>query len=334
MMQATLVSSPTVSKQRTALCFALGCAFEQHRDYGLAFDYFTQGNQLKYATLRYQPEMRESNTAQQIRVCSAEFFERRRGFGTNSPAPILIVGLPRSGSTLLEQILASHPKVEATRELASVVRIVARLHGRRTPDSGEPRYPAILESMRADDVRALGEEYLRHASVYRTGKAYFIDKMPNNCRHVGLIHLMLPNAKIIDIRREPIACCVANFKQLYGIGQEFSYRWSDLGRYYQSYLGLMRHWDRVLPGKVHHVYLEDLIANPEAEIRRLLAYCDLEFDARCLQFHKTRRVIATASAVQVRSPISAIGQQNWRHYEGHLAELRLALGDAVTAYRD
>jgi len=202
-----------------------------------------------------------------------------------NPDPIFIVGLPRSGSTLVEQILASHAKVEGTQELAIVQQIVGNLRG-RDPDLNNPRYPHILKELRPEEFRSLGAQYLAASEIYRSGKPFFIDKMPNNFRHLGLIHLMLPNAKIIDARREPMACCFSNFKQLFANGQEFTYSIEDIARYYRTYLELMRHWDSVLPGWVLRVQHEDLVDDLEGNVRRILDFCGLEFQSQCIEFHK------------------------------------------------
>jgi hypothetical protein len=243
------------------------------------------------------------------------------------------VGLPRSGSTLIEQILASHPAVEGTHELADIPRMVVELQGREW-SLDDPRYPAVLAQLQAQDLRRLGEKYLSDTRVYRTDKAHFIDKMPNNFRHIGLIHLMLPHAKIIDARREPMACCFSNFKQLFAHGQEFSYSLEDIARYYRTYLELMRHWDAVLPGRVLRVQHEDLVNDLEGNVRRILDYCGLQFEPACVEFHKTERSVRTASSEQVRQPIFREGLDQWRHYEKWLGPLRQALADALTRYRD
>jgi tetratricopeptide (TPR) repeat protein len=327
-------SAPATSEiDRLHLCFALGKALEDREQYQESFDHYTRGNALKRAASRYRPEVQELNTRLQIEVCNRELFTRHRDSGASAADPVFIVGLPRSGSTLIEQILASHSAVEGTHELADVPRIVAGLQGRDS-SADEPRYPAVLAGMSRADFSRLGEKYLADTRSYRSGKARFIDKMPNNFRHVGLIHLMLPNAKIIDARREPMACCFGNLKQLFAHGQEFTYSVEDIARYYRTYLELMRHWDRVLPGRVLRVQHEDLVSDLEGNVRRLLAHCELPFEPACVEFHKTERSIRTASSEQVRQPIYREGLEQWRHYEPWLAPLRAALGDAVTRYRD
>lgn len=318
---------------RYHLCFALGKAYEDHQRYAESFEYYARGNALKRAESHYRPEVIELNTRLQIEVCTRELFARNQGGGAHAADPIFIVGLPRSGSTLIEQILASHSAVEGTQELADIPRIVMDLKG-RDPDLDNPRYPGMLSGMSNEDLRRLGEKYLADTRVYRTGKARFIDKMPNNFRHVGLIHLMLPNAKIIDARREPMACCFGNLKQLFAHGQEFTYSVEDIARYYRTYLELMRHWDAVLPGRVLRVQHEDVVDDLEGSVRRLLAHCELEFEPGCVEFYKTERSVRTASSEQVRQPIYREGLDQWRNYEPWLKPLRDALGDAVTEYRD
>jgi hypothetical protein len=243
------------------------------------------------------------------------------------------VGLPRSGSTLIEQILASHSAVEGTQELADIPRFVVELRGRDS-ELDNPRYPGVLAEMNAGEYRRLGEKYLSDTRIYRTGKPRFIDKMPNNFRHIGLIHLMLPNARIIDARREPMACCFGNFKQLFAHGQEFTYSIEDIARYYRTYLELMQHWDTVLPGRVLRIQHEDVVDDLEGSVRRLLEHCELEFEPACVEFHKTERSVRTASSEQVRQPIYREGLDQWRHYEPWLQSLRESLGDALTRYRD
>jgi tetratricopeptide (TPR) repeat protein len=317
---------------RTHLCFALGKAFEDRHDYGQSYRYYERGNALKRSESRYRPEIVETNTAKQRQICTAEFFTRRLGFGVEAPDPIFIVGLPRSGSTLLEQILASHSSVDGTQELADVPRIVLDLQGRE-PDLGNPRYPGVLAELNAEDFLRLGEKYLADTRVYRMGKPFFIDKMPNNFRHIGLIHLMLPNAKIIDARREPMACCFSNLKQLFANGQEFAYSIEDIARYYRTYLDLMQQWDEVLPGRVLRIWHEDVVDDLEVNVRRILDFCGLAFEPKCVDFHKNERSVRTASSEQVRQPIFREGLDQWRHYENWLSPLKDALGDALIRYR-
>ncbi len=332
-IRAALAASATGSVDRYHLCFALGKALEDQGEFAESFRYYEAGNALKRPECRYRPEIIESNTRQQIKVCTREFFASRAGWGAPSPEPIFIVGLPRSGSTLLEQILASHPQVEGTQELPNVQQIVTRLRG-RNPDPNDPRYPPILERLSAEDFVKLGEKYLADTRVYRTGKRFFIDKMPNNFRHLGLIHLMLPNARIIDARREPMACCFSNFKQLFAQGQEFTYSIEDIARYYRTYLELMRHWDCVLPGRILRVFHEQVVGDLEGNVRRLLDFCGLGFEPQCLAFHETQRSVRTASSEQVRQALYREGLDQWRNFEPWLEPLQEALGDALSRYRD
>jgi len=317
---------------RYHLCFALGKALEDRGEYQESWHYYERGNGLKRSESRYRPAILETNTAKQREVCTQSFFARREGFGDKGADPIFILGLPRAGSTLLEQILASHSAVEGTQELADVPRMVLELQGRE-PDMANPRYPAVLADLNAGDFLRLGGKYLADTRIYRTGKPFFIDKMPNNFRHVGLIHLMLPNAKIIDARREPMACCFSNLKQLFANGQEFTYSIEDIARYYRTYLDLMQHWDEVLPGRVLRVWHEDVVDDLEGNVRRMLDFCDLKFEPACVDFHKTERSVRTASSEQVRQPIFREGLDQWKHYERWLAPLKDALGDAQVRYR-
>jgi len=331
-MRAEEASPSTSPLDRHHLCFALGKALEDRGEIADSWSYYERGNALKRAESRYRPEILETNTAEQTRVCTASFFRTRHGWGVSDPDPIFIVGLPRSGSTLLEQILSSHSKVEGTQELPDIQAMVLELQG-RDPDYDHPRYPAALSDMSAQDFRRLGEKYLADTRVYRTERPFFIDKMPNNFRHIGLIHLMLPNAKVIDARREPMSCCFSNLKQLFAQGQEFTYSIEDVARYYRTYLDLMQHWDTALPGRVLRVYHEDVVADLESSVRRLLDHCGLAFEPGCIDFHKTQRSVRTPSSEQVRQPIFRDGLDQWKSFEPWLAPLKTALGDALERYR-
>jgi tetratricopeptide (TPR) repeat protein len=331
-MRAEEAAPGTPLVDRYHLCFALGKAFEDRGEYAESWRHYERGNALKRSESRYRPEVIETNTRKQIETCTREFFAARAGGGVQERDPILIVGLPRSGSTLLEQILASHSQVEGTQELSDIQRIVLSLQDRE-PDLDNPRYPGVLAGMSPQDFLRLGEKYLADTRVYRSGKRHFIDKMPNNFRHIGLIHLLLPNARIIDARREPMACCFGNLKQLFANGQEFTYSTQDIARYYRTYLDLMQHWDGVLPGKVLRVWHEDVVDDLEGNVRRILDFCGLEFEPACVEFHKTERSIRTASSEQVRQPIFREGLEQWKHYEPWLEPLKEALGDARVRYR-
>jgi tetratricopeptide (TPR) repeat protein len=333
-MEQTAAAASVSVVDRYHLSFAIGKALEDAGRYDESYRYYQLGNELKRPECRYRPELIERNTQQQIEVCTEGFFASRRDWGCAVPGPIFIVGLPRSGSTLLEQILASHSQVEGTQELPNIQQIVTRLHG-FGPEGDDPRYPRILESLSADDFAKLGQEYLDAARVYRTrGAAFFIDKMPNNFRHVGLLHLMLPNARIIDARREPMACCFSNVKQLFANGQEFTYSVDDIARYYRTYLDLMGHWDRVLPGRVLRVFHEDVVDDLEGNVRRLLDFCGLEFEEPCVAFHQNKRSVRTASSEQVRQGIYREGLDQWKNFEPWLGPLKSALGDALVRYRE
>jgi len=332
-MRAVEAAPGTQSADRCHLCFALGKALEDRGEYAESWEFYDRGNGLKRAESRYRPEFTEINTRRQIEVCTAPFFAARAGYGVPDPDPILIVGLPRSGSTLIEQILASHPHVDGTQELYDLPRIVLELQGPQA-DPAAPRYPGVLAGLAPEDFRMLGERYLTDTRAYRGGRPFFIDKMPNNFRHVGLIQLMMPNAKIIDVRREPMACCFGNLKQLFAAGQEFTYGIENIARYYRTYLEMMRHWDEVLPGRVLRVPYEDVVDDLGGSVRRILEFCRLPFSAACLEFHKTGRAVGTASSEQVRQPLFREGLSQWRHYEPMLGPLRQALGDALIRYRE
>ncbi len=308
---------------RYHLCFALGKGLEDRGEYAESFKFYERGNALKKIECRYKPELIERTAQQQMELFTSEFFGQRRGWGCTDRAPIFIVGLPRAGSTLLEQILASHSQIEGTMELADVPRLVATLD----QHASGARFPASLALLTADEYREFGEAYIRDTMDYRVAqRPYFIDKMPNNFRYIGLIHLLLPNAKIIDARREAMACCFSNFKQLFGTGQQFAYGLDEVARYYRLYVRLMEHWDAVLPHRVLRVQHEDVIDDLEGSVRRILDYCGLEFEPACVEFHKTERRVHTASSEQVRRPINREGVDQWRNFEPWLQPLRDALG--------
>jgi tetratricopeptide (TPR) repeat protein len=310
---------------RYHLCFALGKAFEDRSEFAESFRYYRTGNALKKSEIRFKLQPILRNAELQPATCTREFFEARRGYGFDCSDPIFIVGLPRAGSTLLEQILASHSHVEGTTELPEILRLVGELQGRE-PDTANPRYPAVLADLKPEDFVRFGEKYIADTRIYRSGLPRFIDKMPNNFRHIGLIHLILPNAKIIDARREPMACCFSNFKQLFASGQEFTYSLEDIASYYRMYVELMRHWDEVLPGQVLRVQHEDVVEDLEGNVRRILDFCGLDFEPACLEFYKTERSVRTASSEQVRQPIYKEGLDQWRNFDPWLGELKRALG--------
>ena len=310
---------------REQLAFALGEALEDVGDFAGAFESYAEGAASVRSQMGYNPEAFDALVRRSIAVFDEAFFAERAGFGSAAADPIFIVGLPRSGSTLLEQILASHSAIEATFELPVMGLTAWQMDG----------YPESAAKLSAEEARSLGEAYLDETRPLRTlGRPFFIDKMPSNFQFVGLIQLILPNAKIIDARRHPMAACFSSFKQKFADGAAFSYGLTDLGLFYRGYLALMEHYDRVLPAKVHRVIYEDLVAETEREIRRVLDYLGLEFDPACLEFHETQRPIRTVSSGQVRRPIYREGLDQWRHYEPWLGPLRAALGDALTRYRE
>ena len=315
-------------EDRYHLCFALGKALEDRGRHAESFEYYARGNALKRGSVRYSAERTEAEFLLQREICTAELLEARANQGHPGADPIFIVGLPRAGSTLIEQILASHSQVDGTLELPNILAIAHRLRGRRRIDEA-PLYPAVLGELSSERLHELGEEYLRETAVHRQGAPRFTDKMPNNFRHIGLISLILPNAKIIDARRHPMACCFSAFKQLFAEGQEFSYSLEDLGRYYRGYVELMAHWEQVLPGKVLRVQHETLVEDFEPQVRRLLDFCGLKFEPACLEFHRTRRVVRTASSEQVRQPLSREGLEQWRHFSPWLSPLEAALGPGL-----
>jgi tetratricopeptide (TPR) repeat protein len=318
---------------RYHLCFALGKAYEDQKEFEESWQFYERGNALKRAETHYLPDITEGEMRKQIEICTPEFFAARAGVGAPDVDPIFIVGLPRSGSTLIEQILASHSQVDATRELPDIPRIARGLD--RTPaDPANPQYPGILADLDFGHFRSLGERYLTDTHPHRGNKPFFIDKMPNNFRHVGLIYLMLPNAKIIDVRREPMACCFSNLKQLFAGGQEFTYSIEDIARYYKSYLELMRHWDAVLPGRILRVWYEDIVEDLAGNVERVLKFCGLEFEPACVEFYKVSRSIHTASSEQVRQPIFREALFQWRNYEPYLGPLKDALGNAIINHRE
>jgi len=324
-MQAVEANSGTEVVDRYQLCFALGKSFEDNENFETAFAYYARGNQLKLARSRYRAERTDKEFARQQDVCTRQFFDDRAGFGVQSNEPIFIVGMPRAGSTLLEQILASHPMVDGTIELPNILSQAQRLGGRHKIDE-ESRYPAILETLDRQQLERFGNEYLKSTQVYRQDGSYFTDKMPNNFRHIGLIQLMFPNCKIVDARRHPMACCFSNFKQLFGDGQEFSYGLDELGRYYSAYVELMEHWENVLPGKVLRVQYEDVVADLDTQVRRLLDFLGLPFDQRCIEFHRNERAVHTPSAEQVRQPVYTSGVEQWRNFDPFLGPLKESLG--------
>ncbi|MCL1634211.1 sulfotransferase [Luteimonas sp. SX5] len=312
--------------------FALGKALEDAGGYEASFGHYQRGNALRLSLAPYSADENAARTRRSKNTYTREFFEQRRGSGAEAADPIFIVGLPRAGSTLIEQILSSHSAVEGTMELPEIIAMTRELRQRTDAPQTTP-YHDVLADLGADELRALGESYLQRTRIHRKrGAPFFIDKMPNNFAHVGLIQLALPNARIIDARRHPLACCFSAFKQHFARGQKFSYGLDDIGRYYRDYVELMAHFDEVLPGRVHRVIYENMVDDTEAEVRRLLDYCGLPFEAQCLRFFENDRPVRTASSEQVRKPIYREGIDHWRHYEAWLGPLKRALGPVLDAY--
>lgn len=313
---------------RVNLCFALGKALEDRKDYAASFEQYERGNDLKSIQSRYCATNMSEELNAQIEVCTAELFEKQGWKGHLAPDPIFIVGLPRAGSTLLEQIIASHSQVDGTLELPNILSLSYQLRGKeRARVNG--RYPRILHELSEEQLQTFGERFIEDTKIHRQGAPYFIDKMPNNFRHIGLINLILPKAKIIDARRHPMACCFSGFKQHFAEGQEFTYGLDNVGRYYRDYVRLMDHWDAVLLNKVLRVQYEDVVADTETQVRRILDYLDLPFEQSCLDFHETKRSVRTASSEQVRQPIFKSGLEQWRNFEPWLGPLKEALGPEV-----
>ena len=331
-MRARLADPAVDAINRVHLHFALGKAFEDAHDYQQAFDQYAKGNALHRESSGYDAAQDEARVARLKKVFTHEFFAAREGSGCPSRDPIFIVGMPRAGSTLLEQILSSHSMVEGTTELPDIVGLAGRL--RKKAGTGDPgAYADALAELSRAELAELGERYLARIRIHRkTDRPHFIDKMPNNYLHVAMIHLALPNARIVDARRHPMACCFSNFKQHYARGQRFSYDLEDMGRYYRNYVELMAHFDAVLPGRVHRVFYERIVEDTEAEVRRLLDHLGLRFEEACLRFFENERPVRTASSEQVRQPIYRDGMDQWRHFEPWLGPLEKALGPVLPAY--
>ena len=323
-MQSLEQDANLAHMDRVHVNFALGKALEDRQQFAESFVAYAKGNGLKKSQSRYSAaQMREEFDAQR-RVCTRAFFEQRSGFGSAAPDPIFIVGLPRAGSTLLEQILSSHSLVDGTLELPNVLSLSQSLR-RAGRASEQPGYPDILTTLSASEFATFGQQFVDDTRIHRQDAPFFIDKMPNNFRHLGLIHMMLQNAKIIDARREPMACCFSGFKQLFAEGQEFSYDLADIGHYYRDYVTLMEHWDAVLPGKILRVNYEDGVGDLEYQGRRMLDHCGLEFESACVEFHRNARSVRTPSSEQVRQPIFQSGIDYWRNYDTWLQPLKDAL---------
>ncbi|MFC3098967.1 tetratricopeptide repeat-containing sulfotransferase family protein [Alteraurantiacibacter palmitatis] len=331
-MQGALEQDDLSADDRFHLHFALGKALEDAGDYAASFAHYAQGNAQRRAMVRYDPDEIATHVTRSAALFTPAFFAARQGYGCPTPDPIFILGMPRAGSTLIEQILASHSLVEGTMELPDLPQIAARLGGRKLR-SQDSAYPEILADLSAQECAALGEEYLERTRIQRkTDAPFFIDKMPNNFLHIGLIRLILPKAKIIDARRHPLACCFSNFKQHFARGQAFSYDLAELGGYCLGYTQAMAHFDAVQPGAVHRVFYEAVVDDLEGEVRRLLGFLGLPFEEACLNYHASERAVRTASSEQVRQPIFREGLNQWRHYQEWLGPLKAALGPALVDY--
>ena len=331
-MAAQLKRPDLSDEDRFHLEFALGKAREDAGEFEASFGHYARGNALRRQGLDYDADETRDQVRRAKALFTAEFLATRAGQGCPAGDPIFIVGLPRAGSTLQEQILSSHSLVEGTQELPDIISIARRL-GRSARRVSGDRYPEVLAELAPDDLRALGEEYMERTKVHRKlGRPFFIDKMPNNWAHVGLILLTLPNATVIDARRHPLGCGFSSFKQHFARGQGFSYDLTDIGRYYADYVELMAHFDAVLPGRIHRVIYEQMVVDPEAEVRRLLDHCGLPFENACLRFYENDRAVRTASSEQVRQPIFTDAADPWRNYDPWLGPLKAALGPVLDKY--
>jgi len=328
-MRDALKRTDLRDEDRYHLEFSLGKALEDDGDFGASFGHYEKGNALRRKSAGYSADETTAHMRRSKALFARAFFDERAGSGASAPDPIFVVGLPRAGSTLIEQILSSHSQVEGTMELPDLSHLAREL-GEQKRKGDVSKYPETLGGLDRERLRVLGETYIARTRVQRkTGRPFFIDKMPNNFAHVGMIHLILPNAKIIDARRHPMASCFSAFKQHFARGQTFTYDLTELGRYYRDYAELMAHFDDVLPGRVHRVQYERMVADTEGEVRRLLAYCGLPFEEACLRFNETDRAVRTASSEQVRRPIFTDAVEQWRNYEQWLGPLRDALGPAL-----
>jgi tetratricopeptide (TPR) repeat protein len=322
-MEKALTLAELGNEDRFHLHFALGKAYEDAKSAATAFDHYDRGNRLRRDQLDYDAHDTTAKVMAAKSLFTPEFFAVRNAAGYPAPDPIFILGLPRAGSTLIEQILASHSAIEGTMELPDMPALAARA-GMRSGGLG-----AVPHA----ELRAWGEEYIKRTQIQRkTNKPFFIDKLPNNWAHIGLIHSILPRARIIDARRHPLGCCFSNFKQHFARGQEFTYQLDDIGHYYRDYVALMAHFDAVLPGRIHRVFYEDMVADQEGQTRALIAHLDLPFESECLRFYENDRAVRTASSEQVRRPIFREGIEGWQMFMPWLEPLTSALGDVLTDY--
>lgn len=331
-MRSQLKTDGLSSDDRFHFDFALGKAMEDQQEYDRSFEHYEKGNSLRKTLIRYSPERNRMKVDECEKLFTSGFFLEREGFGIADAAPIFILGMPRAGSTLLEQMLSSHSQVEGTMELPDIISITKTLYRQLKGATAKTYYPLLLEMTKEESI-GFGERYIQNTRVHRQqGLPFFIDKMPNNFAHVALIQLILPNAKIIDARRHPLACCFSNYKQHFARGQNFSYSLDDMGHYYVDYVRLMSHFDSVLPGRIHRVHYESLVEQPETEIADVLRYCNLPFEAECLRFFENSRPVRTASSEQVRQPIYKEGVDHWRHYEKGLGPVKNVLGPVLDLY--
>lgn len=332
-MRGQLSGSTLSAGDRIHFNFALGRTLEDRGEYAESFRFYDEGNRLRRINKPYHAEELTDYVRRCKMLFTETFFAGRTSWGAEIPDPIFILGLPRSGSTLVEQILASHSTVEGTMELPEISAIAKSLDDWSAGDQGDKKYPEILADLESDTLRELGEAYIEQTRIQRkSGTPFFIDKMPNNFAHIGLIHLILPGARIIDVRRHPLACGFSLYKEHFARAQNFSYDLKDIGRYYLNYVDLMAHFDKALPGRVHRIIYESLVTDTEKEVRRLLEYCDLPFESACLDFYKNERAVSTASSEQVRSPIYTSGLDHWRNYEPWLGPLVEVVGQVAESY--
>jgi hypothetical protein len=333
-MNAQAARDDLPDEDRLHFHFALGKSLEDERDFEASFRHYSLGNAVRREGIKYSSKDTTQFVKRNKAFFSSQFLQDHLLSGCTQTGPIFVVGLPRAGSTLIEQILASHSLVEGTMELTDIAQL-ARVVFDDPGNVNRVFYPEALAALAPAALRELGERYLQQTRIQRKSNApYFIDKMPNNWMHVGFIHLILPNAKIIDARRHPLSCCFANFKQHFARGQHFSYSLEDLGHYYRDYVECMEHFDEVLPGRVHRVSYERMVDDTEGEIRRMLQYCGLPFEDSCLRFYANARAVRTPSAEQVRQPIFREGMEQWRNYEAWLAPLKEALGPSLISSGD
>ena len=333
LMKSQLENVNLLSKDRVYFHFALAYALEKEGEYEEAFSHLEKGNEIKKINNRYSIKGMKDEIHSQIQICDSNFFSSHGEGGLNKNDPIFILGLPRSGSTLIEQILASHSQIDGTLELPN---ILSMAHGLRGHDrlSNQGKYPSVLKSLTKDQRKEMGLAYINDTFMHRDKAPRFTDKMPNNFRHIGLIHLILPNAKIIDARRYPLDCCFSIYKQLFAQGQEFSYGLEEIGSYYRNYIDLMDHWNRVLPGKILKVNNEDIINDLEGQAKRIIDYLELPFEDECISFYNTKRSVRTASSEQVRKPINKDGVERWKPYSKKLKPLVDCLGEGLLKSED